>query len=93
MNENKLLSKSCKVNSRLFFLELSDLNFDWSIKLICKIIITSITSVLDGFVCFMPKKLHYKTTVSNVNRARMQTIYSSLIFLLSGFSFSDTEDS
>ena len=53
-----------------FFLELSDLNFDWSIRFICRITITSITNVLDGFVCFFIKKT---TTLQDQNLKNKQS--------------------
>ena len=51
-----------------FILESSDLNFNGFFKFKCRVIISWLTSVLDGLICFFAKKLAlYRTIAPNVN--------------------------
>ena len=71
-------------------LKLLALNLYRSFIFICRVIITSITDLLDGLLDFGKKPtIFYSTITTNVNWARMQKVLSSLI--LSGFSFVETD--
>ena len=78
--------KPAKTIFHIFFhshiLKLSDLNFLGFFMFIWAIIITLITSVLDGLLVFSQKKLLlWRSITSNVYEARKQKFYSSWYFL------------
>ena len=70
----------------IFRIESSNLNFDGFFIFICRIIITSITTVLGSLVCFFALNLSlYSTITSNVNGASMRKFQCSLCLFYPAF--------